>query len=77
MKTKFTIDYETAFTRDLTGRRIPKRETRATRESALRRAREVLGRLTVVPLDETRLGGASGFDYIEAGPLYRASIYAD
>ena len=72
----FRIDYESSFSHDLTGRRMPKQERRVTLESAEKRARYWLARMSGNGQEPTRniLGGASGYLYLDCGPTLGASI---
>lgn len=71
----YTIEYESSFTHDLTGRPFPKREKRATLESAEKRARAMMRRMSSREPSRTAIGGESGYIYLDAGPTLGAMIH--
>ena len=68
----YMIELECSYTHDMQGRRVPKKETRATLASAINRAKEMMRRLGAREFNEIpRPYGV----YLDAGRYWGAHVY--
>lgn len=72
----YRIDLETPWSHDLTGRRLPRSERRATLEGAEKRARALLARLSATEPARTYLH-RSDVLMLDCGPQASAFIHKD
>lgn len=63
----YTLKNMTGFEWNNRGQRIPNQETRATLQSAIKRAGDLLTRLGATEIKETRIGGPAGMVVVSNG----------